>query len=360
MIKRIQIVIIFIFCSISIFAQQEKARAYISLYKDVAIAEMQRSGVPAAITLAQGMLESGYGESELCKKSNNHFGIKCKEEWTGEKVYHDDDSKQECFRAYPSASESYKDHSDFLKSRPWYGFLFKLDPTDYEGWATGLKKAGYATEKDYANRLIKIINDYNLQQFSLSYITTTKKADEIPVKKDTNQTAQTTAAITLFDTPAISSIKKDTAITIEKEEPADTMVTLVEAQKVDMVVQKKSKYADGIFTINHSKVFYAKEGTSLLSIANKYGIALSKLLAFNDMQEMDILNADTLIFIEPKLKKGASDFHVVNEGETIHSISQTEGIQQSSLFQYNSIKSSIVLKKDEKIYLRPRTAKSSK
>lgn len=360
MIKRIQIVTVFIFCSISIFAQQEKAKAYINLYKDVAIAEMQRSGVPAAITLAQGMLESGYGESELCRKSNNHFGIKCKEEWTGEKVYHDDDSKQECFRAYPSASESYKDHSDFLKSRPWYGFLFKLDPTDYEGWAMGLKKAGYATEKDYANRLIKIINDFNLQQFSLSSIITTKKEDENSVKKDTNQIVQTTAAIALLDSPTVAPIKKDTAITIEKEEPIDTMVAIAEAPIVDMVVQKKSKYADGIFTINHSKVFYAKEGTSLLSIANKYGIALSKLLAFNDMQEIDILNSDTLIFIEPKLKRGASDFHVVNDGETIHSISQTEGIQQNSLFQYNSIKSGIVLKKDEKIYLRSRTVKSSK
>ncbi len=360
MIKKIQIICIFLFCSIAVFAQQEKAIAYISLYKEVAIAEMQRSGVPAAITLAQGMLESGFGESELCKKSNNHFGIKCKEEWTGDKVYHDDDSKQECFRAYPSASESYKDHSEFLKSRPWYGFLFKLDPTDYEGWATGLKKAGYATEKDYASRLIKIIKDFNLQQFSLSSITATKKADEAPVKKDTNQTAQTAVAIAEVDSPAVITTKIDTVITNEKEEPADTMITIVEPQIIDTIVQKKSKYAEGIFTINHSKVFYAKEGTSLLSIANKYGITLSKLLAFNDMQELDILNSDTLIFVEPKLKKGASDFHVANEGETLHNISQTEGVQLSSLLQYNTIKPGIALKKDEKIYLRPRTVKSSK
>jgi len=360
MIKKIQIVCIFIFCSIAIFAQQEKATAYINLYKDVAIAEMQRSGVPAAITLAQGMLESGYGESELCKKSNNHFGIKCKEEWVGDKVYHDDDSKQECFRAYPSASESYKDHSNFLKSRPWYGFLFKLDPADYEGWATGLKKAGYATEKDYANRLIKIINDFNLQQFSISSIASTKKTDEPPIKNNSNEIPKSDVAIAIVDYPAIATAKKDTIIAVEKEEPTDTMIAIVEAQIVDTVVQKKSKYVDGIFTINHSKVFYAKEGTSLLSIANKYGITLSKLLSFNDMKEIDILNSDTLIFIEPKLKKGGSDFHVVNEDETLQNISQTEGVRLSSLLQYNALKLSIVLKKDEKIYLRPRTTKSSK
>jgi flagellum-specific peptidoglycan hydrolase FlgJ len=149
------------------FAQREKATAYIQLYKEAAMTEMMRSGVPASITLAQGMLESGYGESDLCKRSNNHFGIKCKENWTGEKVYHDDDEKGECFRAYPTAADSYKDHSDFLKTRPWYAFLFKLDPTDYEGWAKGLKKAGYATEKDYPKRLMDIINNYDLQQYTL-------------------------------------------------------------------------------------------------------------------------------------------------------------------------------------------------
>jgi LysM repeat protein len=357
MIKKIQIAFIFIFCSITIYAQKEKAIAYISLYKDAAITEMQRSGVPAAITLAQGMLESGYGEGELCKKSNNHFGIKCKDDWTGDKVYHDDDSKQECFRAYPSAAESYKDHSNFLKSRPWYGFLFKLDPTDYEGWAKGLKKAGYATEKDYANRLIKIINDFELQQFSLAAVASPKKANEQILTVDTISKNETATITTIADS-SITETKKEDTIIIDKKE--DTIIAEVPIQTIDTIIKKQSKYPDGIFTINHSKVFYAKEGTSLLSIANKYGISLSKLIAFNDIIEMDILNADTLIFIEPKLKKGASDFHIVQEGETIHCISQTEGIQVSSLLQYNAIKSGIALKKDEKIYLRPRTVKSPK
>ena len=129
------------------FSQREKDRIahYIEQYKDLAIAEMIRTGIPASITLAQGILETGYGQSDLAQYANNHFGIKCKTEWTGEKMYHDDDAKGECFRKYASVEDSYKDHSDFLANRPHYAFLFKLDPTDYQAWAHGLKKAGYAT-----------------------------------------------------------------------------------------------------------------------------------------------------------------------------------------------------------------------
>jgi flagellum-specific peptidoglycan hydrolase FlgJ len=148
-------------------AQKEKAEAYVNTYKELAIAEMLRTGVPAAIKLAQGILESQSGESDLAKTSNNHFGIKCKTEWTGARTYHDDDEKAECFRVYATVEESYRDHSDFLKNRPYYADLFKLDPTDYEGWAYGLKKAGYATSPTYPQQLLKVINDYNLQQYSL-------------------------------------------------------------------------------------------------------------------------------------------------------------------------------------------------
>lgn len=152
-----------------LFAQtNKKTQDYISKYAEFAVKEMARSGVPASITLAQGILESGYGESEIAVKGNNHFGIKCKTEWTGEKIYRDDDERNECFRVYPSVQASYADHSDFLKSRPWYASLFKLDPTDYEGWAKGLQKAGYATDKKYPEKLIKIITENNLQQFNVA------------------------------------------------------------------------------------------------------------------------------------------------------------------------------------------------
>ena len=128
----------------------------------MAIREMQRTGVPASITLAQGILETEAGKSDLVIRSNNHFGIKCKSSWTGEKVYHDDDAQGECFRKYSDAEDSYKDHSDYLRTQPRYASLFSLDPLDYKGWATGLKKAGYATNPRYAQILIKYIEKYNL------------------------------------------------------------------------------------------------------------------------------------------------------------------------------------------------------
>jgi flagellum-specific peptidoglycan hydrolase FlgJ len=138
---------------------------YIQQYKDVAIAEMKRSRIPASITLAQGILESGNGNSRLATEANNHFGIKCKKEWTGRTLYEDDDAPQECFRAYPTAEDSYRDHSDFLMKSSRYAFLFDLTPTDYKGWAEGLKKAGYATNPNYPQLLINFIEKHNLQQY---------------------------------------------------------------------------------------------------------------------------------------------------------------------------------------------------
>src|SRR5689334_2547000 len=149
---------------------------YIDTYKDLAIAEMQRTGVPASITLAQGIYESTAGTSDLVQQSNNHFGIKCRNDWTGEWVKHDDDLKGEHFRKYPTAADSYRDHSDFLRNSPRYASLFTLDPTDYMGWAFGLKKAGYATSPKYPQALIKLIETYNLGDYTL--IAMGKKADD--------------------------------------------------------------------------------------------------------------------------------------------------------------------------------------
>ena len=150
----------------SLFAQQRNQAYvdYIQKYAHIAVSEQAKFGIPASITLAQGLLESGAGKSELALKSNNHFGIKCHTGWTGERTYHDDDAEQECFRKYKNVSESYDDHSLFLTSRPRYADLFSLKATDYKGWAHGLKKAGYATDPNYANKLIKIIEDYGLHQ----------------------------------------------------------------------------------------------------------------------------------------------------------------------------------------------------
>ncbi len=138
---------------------------YIDQYRSLAIEEMRRTGIPASITLAQGIFESGAGTSRLAKEANNQFGIKCKKEWTGATISHTDDLRNECFRKYVSAADSYRDHSDFLRTRPHYAPLFKLDPFDYKGWAHGLKRAGYATSPTYPQSLLKVIETYQLYQF---------------------------------------------------------------------------------------------------------------------------------------------------------------------------------------------------
>ena len=161
-------ILIFLAFSFGAFAQSQTkvTTDYINKYKGIAISEMNRTGIPASITLAQAIVESASGESNLAKQANNHFGIKCKTEWTGEKMYKDDDMKNECFRVYENADSSFIDHSNFLKYRPYYASLFELDPVDDTAWAYGLKKAGYATEKDYPNILLKVIDMYELSQYN--------------------------------------------------------------------------------------------------------------------------------------------------------------------------------------------------
>ena len=157
-------------CSVSARAQEPlnpDVVTYIEQFSELAVEEMVRSGVPAAIKLAQGIVETQAGKSDLVLRSNNHFGIKCKSTWTGERVFHDDDEKGECFRKYGTARDSWRDHSDFLRSQPRYASLFRLAPTDYEGWATGLKAAGYATLPEYPEKLIRYIETYRLDAYSL-------------------------------------------------------------------------------------------------------------------------------------------------------------------------------------------------
>ncbi len=327
-------------------AQREKATAYINNYKDIAMSEMVRSGVPAAITLAQGILESKYGESNLCKESNNHFGIKCKPEWTGERVYHDDDAKHECFRSYATAEESFRDHSDFLKNRPYYTDLFLLDPADYEGWAKGLKKAGYATEKDYPQRLIELIETYDLNKYSLLALQQGKPAEsKIVAVADKEEK--------IVITPAIKAeVLQPAEETKEDKKEVETPVAPQPAKEIEAPKEEKSIYPEGVFTINHSKVIYAKKGVSLLSLAGQYNITLSKLFDFNDMTETDILGASKLMFIERKLKKGASDFHVVATGETLYDISQQEGVRLENILAYNGLQKTATPTLGQKIYLR--------
>jgi len=282
---------------------------YIETYKDIAIAEMIRTGVPASITLAQGIHESGAGRSELVRASNNHFGIKCKSNWTGESVRHDDDAKGECFRKYPQAADSYRDHSDFLRNGQRYAFLFQLSPFDYEGWANGLKKAGYATNPKYPQVLIRLINDYNLQQY------TQQAMDQQTGGEQKTETAEQIGD----DSPPPPPPPPPTELTA----PEETV-----------------KYPEGKFMINGIPVVYAKKGTSYFALAVEHQVDLAKIFDYNEIPRAEATAEDQLVFLQQKRKSGAAAVHVVQPGETLHTIAQQEGIRLESLLEYNGLQAS--------------------
>lgn len=313
--------LVFAISSLTLTAQRISVEEYIEQFKDVAINEMKRSGVPASITLAQGILESENGNSELVKKSNNHFGIKCKSTWTGESVTHDDDANGECFRKYTSADESYKDHSDFLKANKRYGSLFDLDPEDYAGWARGLKKAGYATNPRYPELLIKYVEQYQLQQYTL-----------IALNKD----------------PQITDIAK-------AEENTKTMP--VDAAVVQPLVENNLANASidygKITSINNSKCVLAKKGTSLLVIANKHNVSLGILMDFNDMTEDGLLAKDQFIYLQKKSEAGEKEYYIAEPGETLYDVAQNTGMQLKSLLEYNDLKADSKVNAKTKLFLQP-------
>lgn len=346
------------FCAIWANAQREKAELYIQQYSEIAVQEMIRTGVPAAIKLAQGILESQSGESNLVKKSNNHFGIKCKPEWTGNRTYHDDDEKGECFRVYANAEASYRDHSDFLRSRAHYNFLFNLNPADYEAWAYGLKKAGYATNPTYPQKLIKVIQDFNLDRFN------TIALERLSNLGKSNSTVPTSSSINLSVTENVkhsTSATSTPVISVDNQNitaenlPEEGESELHNSNSETAVPKKISPYPANVFTINQVKVIYATEGTSLLALANQYGITLSKIMEYNELTNIDILEQDQLIFLEKKQKKGATDYHIVKEGESFYSIAQQEGVRLENILLYNSFAANSTPTIGNKILLKPIT-----
>jgi hypothetical protein len=321
---------------------------YVNTYKVIAMAEMQRSGIPAAIILAQGIHESEAGTSELVKQSNNHFGIKCKDDWKGQVVYHDDDSRQECFRSYATAADSYKDHSEFLRRSNRYAFLFNLAPTDYEGWAYGLRKAGYATNIRYSQILIKLIKDYNLQQYSLIAMGKMKASDEVVLMMPG------VAPVTAIAAERTPDSAGDIGTTHGGS--GGTGVGAVGAAGAGangaVAAQPEVAYPEGEFQINRTKVIYAPAGVSLLSIATKYDLSLPRLLEFNDMKEEDVLVKGQLIFLQRKRRAGSIEFHVVRERESLYEISQSEGVRFQDMLEMNQLRPDSWPAAGEKIYLR--------
>lgn len=365
-------------------AQSESTVVYIELYKKIAVQEMKRTGIPASITLAQGILESNSGESNLAKKFNNHFGIKCKSDWKGETTYQDDDTKQECFRVYPTALASFKDHSDFLKNRPNYAALFTLDPVDDSAWAYGLKKAGYATASDYPKRLLKIIDDYELSQYNFpeldneeeesakalsdekKQISFVKTKDSV-VKKDTIITKEIVPTVKKDSIEKIDSVTNTAPTTITQAQIYASDTTNITLSKVNGIssstntaensipamkglglskdtvkqvlftITKKKviNYPKEKFKINSVPVLWVKAGSSYLQIAQIHKLSLYKIFVYNDMEEADVVAKDQLVFIAQKKKAGNKSIHTAKEGETLYEISQNEGIQLSYLKSYN-------------------------
>jgi Mannosyl-glycoprotein endo-beta-N-acetylglucosaminidase len=384
----------------STHAQSEATVVYIELYKKIAVQEMKRTGIPASITLAQGILESNSGESNLAKQFNNHFGIKCKSDWKGETTFQDDDTKQECFRVYPTALASFKDHSDFLKNRPNYAPLFALDPVDDSAWAYGLKKAGYATAADYPKRLLKIIDDYELSQYNFpelddeieekdSVVTKTKdiilpklkdtlvakgkdtisntKVDTIRTITQAQIIAADSSSISLSKVSGVNSIDSGYSneiptmkgVEILKEnttkdslvKPIASIDTTKNEPIPAPIIKNLVNYPKGRFKINQVPAIWAEAGSSYLQIAQTYRIPLYKLFAYNDIEEADILSEDQLVFLSEKKKTGEKSIHIAKEGETLYSICQTEGVQLKFLISYNINLPKGLLKEGTNVFL---------
>jgi LysM repeat protein len=308
-------IVVFIMIAKISFAQSVTPEQYVAQYKDLAIREMKRMGVPAAITLAQGLLETESGNSDLLKKSNNHFGIKCKDTWTAGGVSHDDDAKGECFRTYKCAEDSYRDHSNFLRGSDRYAFLFKLDPLDYKGWAYGLKNAGYATNPAYPQILINNIEQYNLQQYSLAAVNDVPKIDASKYKDDPETFIEDSSSDDASNNNQLNSPNK-------------------------------------IFSINGSKCMVASKGTSLLAIATNNNINLSKLLEFNDLSQDGILAKNQLIFLQKKSQEGDKDFYIAQQDETLYDVAQENGIQLEFLLAYNQLNADAKIYPGTKLYLK--------
>jgi hypothetical protein len=332
---------------------------YVNTYKALAMAEMQRSGIPAAIILAQGLHESEAGTSELVKQSNNHFGIKCKEDWTGGVVYHDDDSRQECFRSYATAAESYRDHSDFLRRGGRYAFLFQLDPTDYEGWAYGLKKAGYATNIRYSQILIKLIKDYNLQQYSMIALGRLKPEDEVVLSMPGVPDVASIAPPAVGAADSVSGMASGGGAGAAGGATGNAAAGGgasaaggggASAAAAGNTVQEVA-YPEGEFLINRTRVIYVRAGVSLLAVAGQYDIPLGRLLEFNDMKEEDVLARGQLIFLQRKRRTGSIEYHTVRAGESLYDICQAEGMRFEDMLEMNQLTPGVQPAAGERVYL---------
>lgn len=298
--------VVLLFLSSNIYAQRrnQKYLDYINTYKGLAVEQMKLHKIPASITLAQGILESGAGQSTLARKSNNHFGIKCGSNWKGKTVRHDDDARKECFRAYRNPRDSYEDHSQFLSRGARYAFLFKLDVTDYKGWARGLKKAGYATDPSYANRLITIIEDYELYKY------------------DSNK-----------------GLKQSKSTSKKKKSTTSISINAIPHQ---------------VYIANELAYVVARRGDTFESLSKEFGISARKLIKYNDLHSGYTLTSGDIIYLKTKKKKASKNHtvHIVKDGDSMHSISQMYGIRLKNLYKMNKKDAEYIPEVGNKLWLR--------
>lgn len=312
---------------------------YMNKYSTLAVSEMRRTGIPASITLAQGMLESNYGRSTLATKGNNHFGIKCHNDWRGEKIYYDDNRRGECFRSYPTAEESYRDHSDFLTTVSRYKDLFKLSRTDYKGWAHGLRKAGYATDPKYATLLINKIDDYGLHAYDTSSAPAASgQAPATPdLEQKTGQQPVTTAPKqTTGQQPANPAQKTADTIRIPPvQKTTDPVQTQTEIQAPIKIISlnkgRKVRENNGV------QYVIAAEGDTYKSIAEEYQLLALEVSRYNDLPPEASLKPGQFIYLQPKRSKAAegNSIHIVKAGETMYILSQRYAVKLSSLYKMN-------------------------
>lgn len=358
--KRILTVLAFLL-PFALLADRSPQEQYIEKYAPIAVSEMLRTGVPASITLAQGLVESGAGQSTLAVKGNNHFGIKCARSWDGKKMYHDDDEKGECFRVYPSVEASFQNHSDFLRYQDRYKSLFDLDIKDYKGWARGLKKAGYATNPQYADKLIKTIEDYELYRFdnmvSEEELPETPSDVETPVeitpeeartgvvvveKKSRRAAARAErAAAKAKETPAakekeVPAPKEKIAEVIAEKAPAAAqpeVTTIKISESIRVGLDRPIYYHNGVCFIK------AIQGETYESIASMRSLFLKEILFYNDISYPKPLEVGETVYLEPKKKQAAKGVEKLiigpDEHLTLRDIAQKYAVRESCIRKLN-------------------------
>ncbi len=336
-------------------ADSSPQEEYIEKWYGVAVSEMYRSGVPASITLAQGLLESASGRSELALYANNHFGIKC-HDWKGQKAYFDDDRKGECFRKYPDAEASFRDHSDFLRYRDRYKFLFDFGQSDYKSWAYGLKKAGYATDPAYPGKLIDIIERYGLDRFD-SYTLSDLEA----VSSDTVRTGKSERSARREERrrarEARRAAKEARKAGLATPDGFPESPALIETPvPVDKGEFEKFRFSLSrqMYSQNNVPFVYSLEGETYADIARRYDLFPGEILRFNDVSADTALKPGTVVYLQPKKSRAARlvDKYVAEGGETLWEISQRFAVKLSALEKMNGVDASYLIRPEDTIILR--------